>query len=312
MNPMTINISTSSLKGVLFATLTACLWAVLAIVLKVTVTYVPPATIVWFRFTTAFVILFIYFLVAQRKALTIFLKPPILLVLAALFLGMNYIGYMQGIHYTTPNNTQLFIQLGPILLAVSGIVIYKEKVTKRQILGFLLALTGLGFFYSQQLSAFAHKELIYNKGVAWVIFGAVSWASYSVIQKKLVRFHPVHQLNLIIYGLPALLYIPLADFSIFADINWKVWLLLLFCGLNTLIAYGSLTLAFKYLEANKISVIIICNPIITFILMAFLGYWQVSWIAPEYMNFLSVFGAVLVITGAIFVVFFRKKKALAR
>jgi drug/metabolite transporter (DMT)-like permease len=186
-------------------------------------------------------------------------------------------------------------------------VIYKESLSWKQGFGFFLVITGLIFFYSQQIQFFS-KDLLYNKGVLWVIFGAVSWTVYAVLQKRLVQSYPAQQLNLIIYGLPALLYIPLTDFGVFPEITRVDWALLIFGGINTLIAYGSLALAFKYLEANKISVIITLNPIITFIIMAILGHQNVSWIEPEHMNIPSVIGAILVITGAVFVVFFRKKR----
>ena len=304
-------ISTTGLKGALFASVTALFWGFLAIVLKVVVQHVPPATIVWFRFTLAFVMLFIAFAIFRPKQLGIIIRPPLMLLIAAIFLGMNYIGLMNGLHLTSPNNAQVFIQLGPILLAVSGIVIYKEKISWKHGAGFILVLLGLSFFYSQQVEAFADQSGIYNKGIGWIIFGAVSWAVYAVLQKKLVTSYGSQQLNLVIYGLPALLYIPFADFSAFQNLSWEIWGLLIFCGINTLVAYGTLALALRYLEAHKISVIITLNPIITFVGMAILGSLEVAWIMSEEMNLISIVGAALVLSGAVVVVFFRGKQKKA-
>ena len=63
----------------------------------------------------------------------------------------------------------------------------------------------------------------------------------------------------------------------------------------------------KYIDANKASAIVINNPIITFIIMAFLTYFNVSWIEPERFSVLTWAGALLFIFGAFMVVKAKKK-----
>lgn len=114
-------------------------------------------------------------------------------------------------------------------------------------------------------------------------------------------------INLIIFGLPALIYTPFVSYGDFQDIGLNNWLLLIFLGANTIIAYGSLSLAFKYTDVNKVSVIITLNPIITFIVMAILYQMDVTWLANEQMDLYTWLGAVMVIVGAVIVVYFKKK-----
>ncbi len=115
-----------------------------------------------------------------------------------------------------------------------------------------------------------------------------------------------------LYGLPALLYIPSADFPAFTNLSLPVWLIVIFLGLNTLIAYGSLAYAFKYTEAYKVSIIVTLNPIITLITMAVLSSFQVDWIKTENLDFISMIGAVCVIGGAIIAVFFAKSTKVTK
>jgi len=70
----------------------------------------------------------------------------------------------------------------------------------------------------------------------------------------------------------------------------------------TLTAYVSFAYALKYAEANKVSVIITMNPVITFIAMAFLEYAAVSWIEFEKFTLLSIAGSALVLGGALLVI----------
>lgn len=296
------------LKGVLFASIAAILWGFLAIALKVSLKGFSPIEISWIRFVIAFTLLAGYYAIFDRKSFSIFKKPPVILLLAGIFLGLNYLGFITGVHYTTPGIAQIFIQLGPIFLTIAAIVLFKERVSVRQVIGLVIAFTGLSLFYHEQLSVLIGEVKIFNRGVFWVIFGAFSWTCFAVLQKKLVMKHPPMQLNLIIFGLPALFFIPFVHFGKFENISAGYVLLLLFLGLNTLGAYGSLAFALKYLEANKISVILIQNPIITFITLFILDQLQVTWIHGEHLTLLTVLGAVMVIAGGILTVLVSRNK----
>lgn len=209
--------------------------------------------------------------------------------------------------YTSPSNAQVAIQSGPLLLALFGILFFKEKISKVQIAGFLLAILGFWIFYRQHVSAVPiGQEGQYTKGMLITFSGAVAWAIYAAFQKKLVVHYPVGTLNVFIFGLPVLLYLPFVNFESLAHLSIGYWALLVFLGANTLISYGCLSLALKYLEAGKVSIIIILNPIITFILMGILTALSVDWIAGEHFSVLSIAGALIALGGAILVI--RKKK----
>lgn len=294
-------------KGLFYTLITVLMWGVLAIALKIATREIDSPTIVWFRFSLAFSALFAWMSVNNPKELKILYKPSWLIVLSSLALAWNYMGFMLGIQFTSPSNAQVAIQAGPLLLALLGILFFKEKISNIQIAGFLLAILGFWIFYSQHVSAVPiGQEGQYTKGMLITFSGAVAWAIYAAFQKKLVVHYPVGTLNLFIFGLPVLLYMPFVNFGSLGHLSIGYWALLVFLGANTLISYGCLSLALKYLEAGKVSIIIILNPIITFILMGILTALNVDWIAGEHFSVLSIAGALIALGGAILVV--RKKK----
>lgn len=295
-------------KGVIYAGVTAFFWGFLAIALKVAVREVDPKTIVWFRFFVAFTFLLGWQLYHKPASLKILVKPPLLLIIAAIALSWNYLGFMLGIQYTTPSNAQLFIQFGPMMLALSGFVIFKERLSRLQMIGFFVALSGFAFFYNDQLRAFFEGKEQYNLGVLFTLSGALAWTVYAVMQKKLVVKYSAPMLNLFLFGFPTLIYLPVIDLAPVFQLHWTWWLLLVFLGVNTLIAYSSLAQALRFIEANKVSVIIFLNPIITFITMGILTYLSVDWIAHERFSPVTILGASLVISGAFLVVKKSKKK----
>jgi drug/metabolite transporter (DMT)-like permease len=292
--------------GILFASATALVWGFLAIFIKVATDDLSPISIVWSRFSIAFVLLAVWSAARRPEYFTILLKPPLLLVFAALCLTMNYIGFATGIDLTTAANGQVFIQFGPFLLAIAGILIYRERLSVRQFSGFIVAGAGFYMFYTDQVDGIFSGESIYQTGIAWLIIGATAWAFFSVFQKWLVQKHPAQQLNLYVYALPSLILLPFVPFSEFMELSPVMWLLTVALGVNTLVAYGCLAEAFRLVEANKISVIITLNPIITFILLATMEGLQVAWIKHEVITILGAGGAVLVIAGAIMVVLPKK------
>ena len=292
-------------KGVIYALVTALLWGFLAIALKVASAKVDSVTIVWFRFLVAFISLLIFHLFRSPSEIKILIRPPWILVLAALGLSWNYLGFMLGIQYAGPGSTQVVIQTGPMTLALIGIIFFREKVSYRQILGFGLAIAGMATFYHNQIELMLGAETQYNMGFLFTLSGAFSWAIYGAMQKKLVVRYSTATLNLFLFGLPVLLYLPFIDLSPLADLHWGWWVLMVCLGLNTLVAYGSLSMALKYMEASKVSIILILNPVITFVSMGILTFAEVSWIASEKFSVLSILGAFIVLAGAVLVV---KKK----
>ena len=258
-----------------------------------------PLDVSWFRFALAFTSLVFFHLITKPASLRILIKPPPLMILAGIFLGFNYLGLITGIHFTTPAIGEIFIQSGAVFLAVAGFFLFREKTTLLQKAGLLIVVVGLGIFYREQLLVLAGHVTKYQKGVGLTLFAGFMWASYAIIQKKLVvKFDPL-TLNLVLFGVPSIGLIPFVDFSSFGTLPAEMWGVIIFLGLNTLIAYGALAFALKYLDANKVSVIVTLNPVITFTLLAILMELDVTWVVKEHFTLLTLTGASMVVAGAV-------------
>lgn len=295
-------------KGLLFATITSFLWGFLSLVLKFSLIDLDPLTVVWFRFLMAFAILFIYFAAKNKKKLQLLRKPPLFLLIAGIGLGMNYLLFLMGLKYTNPTITNIIIQIGPVMLAGVGVLIYKEKLSRHQILGFTAALIGFGIFYKDQLSfgRMEYKDLDY--GVMLTILAAISWVVYASFQKSLVKKYNAQELNMVIYFIPVIMFAPFVSYSSLFTISWEAAIVLFLLGGNTLLAYGFLGEALKLAPANKISIIITLNPVITIIAMVILDSYEFEWLGKETTSPIGYLGAIFVIIGAILVVYRKNRK----
>jgi drug/metabolite transporter (DMT)-like permease len=227
--------------------------------------------------------------------------------MAGLCIGLNYLCFMQGLDRIGPNATQVVIQAGPIMLAIAGIFLFKEKVNRKQVIGFSIAAIGLLTFYVNKLSDILLNADNFKSGFLWVMLAALAWATYAILQKLLVREHNPQSLNVVLYLIPSLMFLPFADFSSLSTLTFGQWSLMVFLGLNTLFAYGCLAEAFKYTQAYKVSIIVTLNPIITFILMAVLAILEVRWIKIESMPLEVWLGVVLLLGGAVYSIYSSSK-----
>jgi drug/metabolite transporter (DMT)-like permease len=270
--------------------------------MKVATREVPVLTIVWFRFSFAF--LFLALFVARRRAgrLRVLVRPPLLGVLAALALTLNYIGYLAGLDRTTPSNAQILIQTAPLMLALIGVFFFKERMNRGQVVGVLVALSGFFLFALDQ-----HHSRSVAASTFWtgnlIIFGAaLAWALYAALQKVLTqRGHAPQDLNLVFYLLPALLLVPWADFGVLRELSLGLWLLMAFLGANTLLAYGFLGEALERLPAWQVSLIITLNPLITLASMAVLGALELDWVPADHVGTLGYGAALMVVGGVVWV-----------
>ena len=131
----------------------------------------------------------------------------------------------------------------------------------------------------------------------------MTWALWATLQKALtLRGHAPQALNLLTYAVAGVLFLPFADPGELLHVDLTGWLVLLFLGLNTLLAYGALGEALKDAPANQVSMILALNPLLTLAGMAALAGLELGWVAPEPIRAIGYLGAAAMVTGVALVV----------
>ena len=186
--------------------LTAVLWGVLPVFLKICLDAMDSQTITWYRFVFAAVFVFIVLL--KSRAL-----PPLgrmtkhtwyWLSIATLALVVNYVGNVMGLEFIAPETAQVLMQLAPLLLMLGGILFYKEHFTRLQTFGASFLVIGLLLFFNRNLMTLFAGLGDYTLGVIIIVIAAVAWSVYALMQKVLLRSLTAKQLTLLIYVFGAL------------------------------------------------------------------------------------------------------------
>lgn len=285
--------------GLLLALGTATMWGTLPVALHQVAPTIGPATSTFFRFFIAALLLTPYLLVTRQVNNPNKLKSAKLLALtlaAGLLLTGNYGFYILGLERTSAEATQVMIQLAPMLLLLAGLWLFKETFSTKQWLGFFAFALGLLLFFERQISQLLFDFGDYGLGLVFIIMSAIFWTGYAIIQKYLLNDFKSSETMLILYWIGSLVFLPLSDFSTMGQLNSLQWAALLFCGLNTLIAYGCFAEAMVHLEASRVSAIIAITPLFTIAIAQLLPIGDMP---VEPLTALSILGAILVVSGSI-------------
>jgi drug/metabolite transporter (DMT)-like permease len=287
--------------GLGLSLITVILWGLVPVALAVVLKKLDVYTINWFRFVTAFILLGCY-LIKQRnlpKLSQLRSVPPYLFAIAILGLIGNYIFFVMGLKATSPSHAEVLIQLAGVFLSLGGLVIFKERYTRYQWLGVGILLAGfIGFFY-EQLKIMATQSDRYISGSIMLIIAGITWAIYALIQKQLLTKLASTHIMWVIYGVCGLIFGTMAKPQTLIELNSIEWMALIFCGLNTVVAYGAFAESLQHWEASRVSAILALAPIFTIVAMEITGYLAPNLVAPEHITSLGLFGAILVVTGSI-------------
>ena len=289
------------LGGVGLSFFTALLWGVLPIFLKIALQGFHAGTIAWFRFLLAFLMLAAFLHWKEQKPLDILFKPPWMGVLGGACLSANYYWVTVGIDLSGPSNMAVLIQIASVFLVLVGVFVFNERLTLRQVQGIIIAGGGLFlFFYDQQNQVQEPGEYYFADFL--IVMAALGWVGYLISQKFLSRQHGSQSLNLLVYAVAALFLIGGVEWADFIHAGLLPWFSLIFCGVNTLLAYGTLAEAVKYIPLTLISVIISLNPLITLFGMKFLPDIGFAGLQPDPIGSLGYLGGGIAVTGVVLVV----------
>lgn len=286
--------------GLFLALLTALLWGILPIKLKQVLQVVDPITVTWYRLLVSGGLLFAW-LAAQRRLPSIRKLAPRgkgLVLVAVLGLMGNYVLYLIGLKLLSPGTAQLVVQIGPVLLLVASVFVFRERFSVGQGMGLLVLLAGFGLFFNQRLEELLTSLGTYTTGVLTILLATSIWVFYALSQKQLLTVWHSQQVMMVIYLSCAALLTPwvhpLEALQLTPVQGW----LLLACCLNTLVAYGAFAEALAHWEASRVSATLALTPLVTFVAVALAALVWPEYVHAEDINALGYVGAVTVVFGS--------------
>ena len=286
--------------GLGLAVVTALSWGLLPIALAIILPTVDAYTITWFRFLTAALGLGIILASVGRlpRLGAIHGGGWLVLLIALGGLAGNFVIYVVALQFASPTINQVVTQLSPILLMLGGIVVFHERFSVRQWVGFALLLIGLPLFFNRRLPELMHLHAGLGHGVALLVLASVVWSVYGLAQKFLLRSMPGQQVLVLLYTGATLTLLPFSHPDRILHLNaLQAWMLAFACA-NTVVAYGAFAEALRHWEASRVGATLTLTPLFTMAAMWVLERTVPGLVKPEQLNFLSVLGASIVVAGS--------------
>jgi drug/metabolite transporter (DMT)-like permease len=293
--------ASSARRGFALALLTAVTWGSLPVAMALLVRQLTPWTVTWWRLAGSAVLLGGWLgwrgnLPALR---TVVRQQGAWLALATVGLVGNYVCYATSLRFTTPSVSQTVIQLAPMLLLLSGLVLFGERFSRGQWAGFALLAGGLLLFFNRRLPEIAGMHGDLALGVGAVVMSSLLWTGYGIAQKKLMQSLAPTQILVVIFAAGALLLLPLASPAAVFQLDPLGASLLLFGVANTLVGYGSFAEALAVWDVTRVSAVTSVAPVVTLSLMALVNRFSPGTLPAEGLNALSLAGAVAVVAGSV-------------
>jgi drug/metabolite transporter (DMT)-like permease len=286
--------------ALMLALLTAALWGVLPVALRLVMQAMDPITVTWYRFATASLLLGGY--LAATGGLPRLSRESwgvrALLLAAAIGLTANYVLFVVGVQLTTPTTTTTVNQLSNVFLLLGGLLLFREHFGRLQWLGLAILLAGQLLFFNRRLPLLFTSDARTGLGVIVITIGSLSWAGYGLAQKHLLRRLGSPQVLWLFYLGGTFLLWPFAHPGRLPALTMHQQFALLFCALNTLIAYGAFAEAMKLWQVTRVTALCATTPLFTLLTAVVAGRWLGMPSAVESLNALSVAGAIAVVGGS--------------
>lgn len=168
------------------------------IVGRATVDIIPPVALAFWRWAVTFILLLPLSGAALWRGRRALKREGVdLLVLGALGMGASGAFVYIGILTTTATNTGFIYGAAPVLIVLLSRFIYGEPLSRRQLLGAALALSGV-FLIVCRADPAVLMALRFTVGDLWIVAAAIGWAVYSVmLRHRPSAFNPQDRLTAI-------------------------------------------------------------------------------------------------------------------
>lgn len=298
--------------GLVLSLITVVMWGALPIALKGILDDIDSYTITWFRFSVSVVLVGLILFYKNSVPSFNWIKNSSNVKLFSLVifgLTSNYVLYLLGLELITPSAAQVLIQVAPLLLLIGGIFVYKEPFSLFQWLGVLLFVIGLILFFNHRIELIFDSSSDYGVGLLLILIAAITWAAYALAQKQLLIDYSSQQIMWVAYVAATLLLFPTVELDSVSSLSDFQWGLLIFCCINTVIAYGCFAESLQHWEASRVGAVLTLTPLVTIVLGFITNHYFPEYIEVENLNGASLLGAGVLVAGSLLTALSKKVRA---
>lgn len=213
----------------------------------------------------AFLIGLYLLLTSQKIPFSEIKKEVPLLLFSGMAMGINWILLFEAYKYTTVSVATLSYYFAPVIVTITCPILFKEKLTKKQIICFAMSTVGLVLITGLH-------DVSGDNNFVGILFGlgaAVFYATVILLNKFIKNVDGIHRtflqfLSAILVLIP---YVVMTSGITLGDMNTIGWVNLLIVGLvHTGITYCMYFSSLKELSGQKAAILSYIDPLVAVII----------------------------------------------
>lgn len=219
--------------------------------------------VVLYRALLAIGVISLYLLIRKQPLPFAKIKGELpLLLLSGVAVGINWLLLFQAYHYTTVSIATLSYYFAPVLVTIACPILFHERLSKKQILCFVMSTLGLILIIGPQGLDQSSQHLI---GIGLGLGAAVFYAAAVLMNKALTATGGIHRTLIQFVGasLALLVYVPATGGFHLGQLDVTGLLCLLILGVvHTGFAYCLYFSALKDLSGQEASILSYIDPLV--------------------------------------------------
>lgn len=232
-----------------------------------------------YRAILAAILIFIYLLVTHQKIQWNTIKKNLpLLLFSGMAMGLNWILLFEAYKYTTVSVATLSYYFAPVIVTGVCPFLFREKLTKHQILCFIMSTIGLVMIIGIQDIGKNQTDFI---GVLFGLGAACFYATVILLNKSIKQVAGIHR-TFLQFLAAIIILVPYVGFTggiTLNNLTWIGWINLLIVGLiHTGITYCLYFSALKELPGQEAAILSYIDPLVAVLISVFiLGESMTLW-----------------------------------
>jgi drug/metabolite transporter (DMT)-like permease len=255
----------------------AAIWGVAPPMIKHVLDFLPVDFFLAYRFLIAILFLIPFLLITEPRTWTVLgglsAKDWVILTLSGLLAGVLQLGFLfWGLDLTSAIDGAVINSVSPVITAICGFIILKEKVTRHEIIGLLIAFSGSLLIVIEPVFQTGTSGSGNFFGNFLIFLGTLSWTAYVLLTKRYLN-HKISPLLLttFMFFVGAFVFSaivishPLSSHLILAQLPGlplSAHLEVVFMGLiSGGLAYWMFQQAQRYINASQASIFLYLSPV---------------------------------------------------